>query len=68
MEDAPQGVVENVGDMFGVVSRRVASDLKRCKEYSKARGQATGRLETEASMTRLRMKVHLSHVSYSKAL
>ena len=38
MEYEPQGVVENLGDMLGVVSRRVASDLKRFKEFIEARG------------------------------
>jgi uncharacterized membrane protein len=38
----PQGVVENVGDMLGVVSRRVANDLERFKEFIEARGQETG--------------------------
>jgi uncharacterized membrane protein len=42
MEYAPHGVVENVGDMLGVVSRRVAGDLKRFKEFLEARGQETG--------------------------
>jgi uncharacterized membrane protein len=42
MEYEPQGVVENLGDMLGVVSRRVASDLKRFKEFIEARGQETG--------------------------
>ena len=42
MEYEPQGVVENVGDMLGVVSRRVAGDLKRFKEFIEARGQEMG--------------------------
>ena len=42
MEYAPQGVVENLGDMLGVVSRRVANDLERFKEFIEARGQETG--------------------------
>jgi uncharacterized membrane protein len=42
MEYDPQGVVENIGDMLGVVSRRVASDLERFKEFIEARGQETG--------------------------
>ena len=42
MEYEPQGVVENLGDMLGVVSRRVASDLKRFKEFIEARGHETG--------------------------
>ena len=42
MEYDPQGVVENVGDMLGVVSRRVANDLERFKEFIEARGHETG--------------------------
>jgi uncharacterized membrane protein len=42
MEYEPQGVVENLGDLLGVVSRRVASDLERFKEFIEARGQETG--------------------------
>jgi len=42
MEYDPQGVVENLGDMLGVVSRRVANDLERFKEFIEARGEETG--------------------------
>ena len=42
MEYDPQGVVENLGDMLGVVSRRVANDLECFKEFIEARGQETG--------------------------
>jgi uncharacterized membrane protein len=42
MEYEPQGVVENLGDMLGVVSRRVANDLERFKEFIEARGRETG--------------------------
>jgi uncharacterized membrane protein len=42
MEYDPQGVVENLGDMLGVVSRRVTNDLERFKEFIEARGQETG--------------------------
>ena len=42
MEYEPQGVVENLGDMLGMVSRRVANDLERFKEFIEARGQETG--------------------------
>jgi uncharacterized membrane protein len=38
----PQGVIENVGDMLGVVSRRAVGDLARFKKYIEERGQATG--------------------------
>ena len=42
LEYDPQGVVEHVGDMLGVVSRRVAGDLERFKAFIEARGQETG--------------------------
>ena len=42
LEYAPQGVVEHVGDLLGVVSRRVAGDLQRFKEFIEARSQETG--------------------------
>jgi uncharacterized membrane protein len=42
MEYDPQGVVENLGDLLGVVSRRVANDLERFKAFIEARGQETG--------------------------
>lgn len=38
----PEGVVENVGDKLGVVSRRVEGDLERFKKFIEQRGQATG--------------------------
>src|SRR5947208_6985392 len=38
----PEGVTENVGDMLGVVGRRVEGDLERFKEFIQARGQETG--------------------------
>jgi uncharacterized membrane protein len=38
----PEGVVENVGDKLGVVSRRVEGDLERFKRFIEERGVATG--------------------------
>lgn len=38
----PQGVVENVGDMLGLVERQVENDLERFKEFIEKRGTATG--------------------------
>jgi uncharacterized membrane protein len=38
----PEGVIENVGDMMGMVSRRASGDLERFKEFIEERGQATG--------------------------
>lgn len=42
LEYDPEGVVENVGDMVGVVSRRVQGDLQRFKDFIEARGTETG--------------------------
>jgi uncharacterized membrane protein len=38
----PEGVVENVGDLLGVVSRRAKGDLQRFKEFIEERGFETG--------------------------
>jgi uncharacterized membrane protein len=38
----PEGVVENVGDMLGVVSRRVVGDLERFKKFIEDRGRESG--------------------------
>ena len=38
----PEGVVENVGDFLGVVSRRSQGDLERFKEFIERRGHETG--------------------------
>jgi hypothetical protein len=48
----PEGIVENVGDMLGVVSRRVRGDLQRFKEFIEARGQETGAWRGEVSHAR----------------
>jgi uncharacterized membrane protein len=42
LEYDPKGLVENVGDALGVVSRRVEGDLKRFKEFIESRGTETG--------------------------
>jgi uncharacterized membrane protein len=42
MEYDPQGVVENLGALLGMVSRRVANDLERFKAFIEARGHETG--------------------------
>jgi uncharacterized membrane protein len=42
LEYDPQGVVENVGDALGVVSRRVEGDLERFKKFIESRQQPTG--------------------------
>jgi uncharacterized membrane protein len=42
LEYGPEGVVENVGDAIGVISRRVAGDLERFKEFVESRGRETG--------------------------
>jgi uncharacterized membrane protein len=38
----PRGITEQIGDMLGVVSRRVEGDLERFKRFIEARGQETG--------------------------
>ncbi len=38
----PDGVIESAGDALGFVSRRVAGDLERFKDFVESRGQATG--------------------------
>jgi uncharacterized membrane protein len=38
----PEGMIENVGDMLGLVTARVAGDLKRFKEFIETRHSATG--------------------------
>ena len=38
----PHGFTEKIGDMLGVVSRRVEGDLERFKDFIEARGQETG--------------------------
>jgi uncharacterized membrane protein len=38
----PRGITEKIGDMLGVVSRRVEGDLERFKNFIEARGQETG--------------------------
>jgi uncharacterized membrane protein/hemerythrin superfamily protein len=38
----PEGFVENVGDLLGVVSARVRGDLDRFKRFIEARGSETG--------------------------
>ena len=39
---APEGVVEKVGDMAGLVDRRVEGDLERFKAFIESRGTETG--------------------------
>lgn len=38
----PQGIIEKLGDMLGVVSRRVEGDLERFKDFIEKRGHETG--------------------------
>jgi uncharacterized membrane protein len=42
MDYEPEGIVEDVGDKLGFVSRRVEGDLDRFKEFIEKRGQETG--------------------------
>jgi uncharacterized membrane protein len=38
----PKGMTEKIGDALGMVSRRVQGDLERFKDFTEARGHATG--------------------------
>lgn len=38
----PEGIIENIGDMLGAVSRRAKGDLERFKEFIESRGRASG--------------------------
>jgi uncharacterized membrane protein len=38
----PKGATEKIGDMLGMVSRRVEGDLKRFKDFIESRGHETG--------------------------
>lgn len=42
LEYEPEGLVENAGDMVGVMSNRVGGDLERFKEFIEQRGYETG--------------------------
>lgn len=42
LEYEPEGLVENVGDFLGLVSRRARGDLERFKEFIERRGHETG--------------------------
>ncbi len=42
MSYEPVGTVEKIGDALGIVSARVASDLKRFRDFIEERGRATG--------------------------
>ena len=42
LEYEPQGLIENIGDAAGFVTRRVEGDLERFKQYIERRGQETG--------------------------
>ena len=38
----PEGILENVGDVLGFMSRRVEGDLQRFKQFIESRGTETG--------------------------
>ena len=38
----PEGLIENLGDLLGLVSERVSGDLERFKEFIETRHSATG--------------------------
>lgn len=39
---SPEGVLENVGDLLGLVSRRTRKDLENFKQFIESRGTETG--------------------------
>src|SRR5262249_30871738 len=42
LEYEPEGLVEDIGDFLGLVSRRAKGDLARFKEFIEKRGHETG--------------------------
>lgn len=42
MDYEPEGIIENIGDWMGFVSRRVEGDLNRFKLFIESRGEETG--------------------------
>ena len=42
VEYEPEGMIENVGDLLGLVSARVSGDLTRFKDFIETRHSATG--------------------------
>lgn len=42
MDYDPKGIIEQVGDSLGLLTKRVESDLGRFKEFIEARGHETG--------------------------
>ena len=51
MSYEPEGAMENLGDMLGVMSRRVKGDLERFKEFIEERGTETGAWRGEIENT-----------------
>jgi uncharacterized membrane protein len=49
----PEGAVENVGDVIGVVSTRVAGDLDRFKDFIESRGRETGAWRGDVKQSRI---------------
>lgn len=45
----PEGMIENLGDLLGLVSKRVTGDLERFKEFIETRHSATGGWRGEIS-------------------
>jgi hypothetical protein len=38
----PEGLIENAGDLLGVASHRIKSDLERFREFIESAGAGTG--------------------------
>jgi uncharacterized membrane protein len=52
LEFDPEGIVEQVGDKLGFVTRRAKGDLERFKEFIEERGRETGAWRGRVDQTR----------------
>ncbi len=52
MDYETEDVVENIGEMLGVIERRIEGDMERFKEFIEGRGSATGAWRGEISRGR----------------
>ena len=52
MDFAPEGLVEHLGDKFGVVESRAKGDLKRFKDFIESRGTESGAWRGDVEQTK----------------
>lgn len=52
MDYETEDLVENIGEMLGVIERRIEGDLERFKEFIEGRGSATGAWRGEITRDR----------------